>query len=96
MRRILIVLFLSGCALHHTRGGDGDASSADAAALDGSVRDAASLDAASTDAPPDALPADVGPLVRCGPNTCRAREICCIEECGVCAFPAECDPTSCH
>jgi hypothetical protein len=89
VRAIVLALLLSGCALHHTR--DRDAGPSSDSAID--AIDAIGADAAAApDAPP---PIDAGPLVRCGPNTCRSGEICCNETCGVCAFPAECEPIGC-
>jgi len=74
----LVIATTSGCAESHVR------------AEDGSVADAS----ASMDGAPDAGvgrdDAGSGGGPRCGPNRCRAGEICCDERCGVCAFPDEC------
>lgn len=90
MRAMLLVLVLglattSGCAESHVRAGvdpSADASVSEDGALDAGVGHDAS--------PGHDAGGGGGGGPRCGPNQCRAGEICCDEACGVCAFPDEC------
>jgi hypothetical protein len=84
-----LALLLSGCALSHTRGTDGGGVGREDPVLDGSPPDA------DPRPHPEVPPDPGGPAIRCGPNLCRSGEICCNEECGVCAFPEECVDHGC-
>ncbi|AKF10923.1 hypothetical protein [Sandaracinus amylolyticus] len=87
IRALLIALVLTACAESHQRGDEEpmlDATIADA--------DAGTLDAGGRDA---GRRNDAGPGPRCGPNRCRGGEICCHEECGICAFEDECADIVC-
>lgn len=77
MRAALVALWLAcGCAASHVIPDDG----ADASALPDGGLD-----------PTDAgVPPPTGPGPACGPNRCRASEVCCDDRCGVCAFEGEC------
>lgn len=93
IERCTLVVWLgmsTGCAQMHTLEGDAGPMS-DA----GLMTDAGPMtpDAGPTpeDAgPPPPPPPPSGPGVVCGANTCRAGEICCDAECGVCGFEGEC------
>lgn len=84
---VLAACVASGCALSHRLDGhvDGAAPADGAAAPEAGLSDAA--------VPPPDVP--TGPWVECGPNVCRAGEICCNAECGICAFPDECVDHGC-
>jgi hypothetical protein len=87
-RAALILLFAIGCAQSHERGDDAGVSSA----LDaGSAADAGR----ATDGGRRADSGPPTPGVQCGPNRCLTTEICCNAECGVCAFPGECEDFGC-
>jgi hypothetical protein len=91
----LVALALGVGACAHSHGGeDAGSTRVDAHATDTSTAttDAAAVDVGPTDA---GLAIDVGPPVSCGPNRCRAGEICCNERCGVCAFADECVDYGC-
>ena len=89
MKRLVVVLVLAvlgACAMSHTLDAtDGGVSSDGATFEDGHV--------ATSDGGADAHGGDG---VVCGPNRCRADEICCNATCGVCTFPTECVDHGCH
>ena len=83
-RAIALSMLLSGCFASHRIGGDPPGGDADVTADAGGPVDAAPFVDSAT-----------GEVVPCGPNVCLAGEICCNEECGVCAFPDECMDFGC-
>ncbi len=96
LRSLVLGALTSACALSHSL------PEGPVASQDGSIdrrSDAATApltDAHATDASRDAGPRSVPTSApRCGPNRCRAGEICCDARCGICAFEAECPTSRC-